>query len=312
VEGPAGRLQRGSWLYSGGQGQGQWRASGCSRASEAIPRVLQQNLPIPIHAHTDPPPTPPLPTSPPHLGPCVGELLHYPLSKLITMPLINVSRSANRSDKVSFLLDVGTRHEVLKEVRWAGRWRLLQVGLEELVGWWLAGGSAPGQRAAGPGCCCCCCMGAAQPWGAPAGALPAGGTPPTCPPATHPPLPQVETAARSHAHANTADFASSNVTLSMSAIEESLKVGCGRPVASCQGCDPGSQRLWLPVGCACRGLCPLPSQRRWLRVPHVQAPLAWLVQLPSCSGMAVHTAVCAAPPLPGTRAPSAARGAPAD
>jgi hypothetical protein len=38
-----------------------------------------------------------LPTCPPARP---GEIVHYPLSKLITVPIINISRSANRSDKV--------------------------------------------------------------------------------------------------------------------------------------------------------------------------------------------------------------------
>ncbi len=63
------------------------------------------------------------PTHPPNLipnltpPPLSGEVLHYPNTKLLTVPIINVTRSNSRGDGVKFLLDVGTPIDKLKEVR---------------------------------------------------------------------------------------------------------------------------------------------------------------------------------------------------
>jgi hypothetical protein len=63
------------------------------------------------------------------------------------------------------------------------------------------------------------------------------------PPSRHhlrPPAPQVEAAAKAHVAANAADFASANVTMSMSALEEPFKVGpragAGWRLGWCRGC----------------------------------------------------------------------------
>lgn len=44
-----------------------------------------------------------------------GETNHYPNTRLMLLPIINITRSTNRSDKIVFTIDPGRQAAALRE-----------------------------------------------------------------------------------------------------------------------------------------------------------------------------------------------------